>query len=123
MGRPTKLTAEIQAGIVKAVSIGATMESSAESNGVDYETFRQWMKKGEHNGRYHAFRVAILLARSAAMVRYTSVIAKAAGDGDWRASLEFLKRRDPEHWGDNQKMDVKIRGELTINWDDKNDDD
>jgi hypothetical protein len=34
-------------------------------------------------------------------LKYLSTIAKAAKDGDWRAALEYLKRRDRANWGDN----------------------
>ena len=28
---------------------------------------------------------------------------------DWRAAVEYLKRRDPEHWSERQQIDMNIR--------------
>lgn len=103
MGRPTKLTPETQKRIVDALKIGATRLDAALSAGVTYDSFNGWYNAGKQakTGRYFQFFQAVDQAEGEARLRYTSVIARAANDGDWRAALEYLKRRDRAHWGDN----------------------
>ena len=103
MGRPTKLTPETQKRIIDALKIGATRLDAALSAGVSYESFNEWEVKGRQarSGVYWQFWQAVMQAEGEARLRYTSVIARAANDGDWRAALEYLKRRDRAHWGDN----------------------
>lgn len=103
MARPTKLTPETQNAIIKALRIGATRKTAAEAAGVDYRTFLNWLERGDEaqKGIYFQFFQSVSVAESEAFLKYTSIIAKAAQGGEWRAALEFLKRRDREHWGDN----------------------
>ena len=102
MGRPTKLTPETQKRIVDALRIGATRLDAALSAGVSYDSFNGWYNAGKQakSGRYFQFFQAVDQAEGEARLRYTSVIARAANDGDWRAALEYLKRRDRQNWGD-----------------------
>ena len=103
MGRPTKLTPETQKRIIDALKIGATRLDAALSAGVTYDSFNGWYNAGKQaaSGRYFQFFQAVDQAEGEARLRYTTVIARAANDGDWRAALEYLKRRDRAHWGDN----------------------
>jgi transposase-like protein len=110
MARPTKLTEQTQDAIIKALSIGATYKDAAEAAGVDYVTFNNWMIQGEKakSGKFFEFFYAVKQTEAEARMYYLSVIAKAA-PRDWRAALEFLKRRDRANWGDN--VDVTTGGE------------
>ena len=47
MARPSKITPEAQAEIVKAVRLGASYELAASCGGVTYETMNNWRKRGE----------------------------------------------------------------------------
>jgi hypothetical protein len=114
MARPTKLTPEIQEIILKAIDIGATYKDAAEAAGINYDTFNNWMKRGAKasSGEFFEFFGAVSRSQASARLKYLSVITKAAMDGDWRAALEYLKRRDREHWGDN--LEVKHGGDVGI---------
>jgi hypothetical protein len=106
MARPTKLDEDTQAAIVRSLAIGATRKDSAEAAGVRYMTFLNWMAAGESakRGKFFEFFDACSKAEAQAKLKYTNTIAKAAADGDWRAAMEFLKRRDRETWGDNTSV-------------------
>jgi hypothetical protein len=60
------------------------------------------MKKGSgaKSGKFFEFFGAVRLTEATARVNYLNAIAKAANNGDWRAALEYLKRRDKATWGD-----------------------
>ena len=46
MPRPTKLTPELQQIIGDGVSLGLTYSLAAESAGVTYKTYSEWIKRG-----------------------------------------------------------------------------
>lgn len=119
-GRPTKLTQETHDAIVRDIGNGVTFVDAAGAAGIDYATFNNWMKRGEvaKSGIYFEFFHACKIAQAQARKKFTLVIAKASADGDWRAALEYLKRHDPENWGDRQDVNLKAESSITIKWGD-----
>jgi len=118
MSRPTKLTAEVQEKIVKDISLGVSYVDAAGACGIDYITFNNWMKRGqeEKKGKYFYFFYAVSQAKSIAFANFTKVITKASMDGEWRAALEYLKRHDPDNWGDKSNVDLTSGGDkININ--------
>jgi hypothetical protein len=95
------------ATILKALSIGATYKDSAEAAGVDYASFNSWMKRGEADGagKFYKFFQAVRRTEAETRVKFVSVITKAASDGEWKAALEYLKRRDRANWGDSAAVE------------------
>ena len=120
-GRPTKLHKDIGDAIISNLSIGATYKDAAESAGITYNTFLNWLDKGDKakSGIYYDFFGDVMQAQAEARLKYTKTIASAAAKGDWRAAESFLKRRDPENWGDKQGIDIKSDGEKIGLSDDK----
>lgn len=101
MGRPTKLTPEASAQIIKALNAGATRMDAAASAGVHYTSFLNWMKRGESSRKGDYFEFFNLVTASEASVRVSLANSIAIqGKTDWRAAVEYLKRRDPANWGD-----------------------
>ena len=111
-GRPTKLTPETHEAIVRDIGNGVTFVDAAGAAGVDRLTLNAWMKRGaaEGKGIYYNFYNACEAAKAAARKKFTLVISKAASEGDWRAALEYLKRHDPENWGDKSQSDITSGG-------------
>lgn len=119
-GRPTKLTPETHESIVRDIGNGVTFVDAAGAAGIDRSTFENWMKRGEEateTGKdkiYFYFFRACQAAKAAARKKFTLVISKAASEGDWRAALEYLKRHDPENWGDRQQTDLNVNDPIVI---------
>ena len=115
MGRPTKLTPETHKRIVQAIQLGATYELAASYGGVTYETFNNWMKRGETatKGEYFQFFNDIKEAEGKGAVGWLAKIEASANDGNWQAAAWKLERRYPEHYG-RQKLDIKQDSEVTI---------
>ena len=111
MARPSKLTPEVQEVIVDAILHGSTYKDAAESAGVQYNTFNEWMKKGEaaKTGQYREFNDSVSVANAECARNMVRVIQSAAAKGDWKAALEWLKRRRREDWGDG--LDLTSLGE------------
>lgn len=111
MARPTKITKEIIETIAKEVLHGASYQAAARAGGIHYDTFNEWMKKGREgkSGIYVEFSESLETANAQCEVNMVRVIQSAAAKGDWKAALEWLKRRRRGEWGDN--MDVTSQGD------------
>lgn len=114
MARPTKLTPETQNKIVQALTLGATYEHAANFAGISYETFNNWMKRGEaaSSGKFLQFFEAVKKAEGNATVGWLAKIEKAANDGNWQAAAWKLERRYPNDYGrqriDNYNLNVDL---------------
>lgn len=108
MGRVSKLTQDRRDGIVRDLKTGCTMKNAAEANGVSEATFHRWMQRNE------GFASAIREACAVAERSHVRTVVKASAGGDWRAALEWLKRRRPDDWGDRvtHDLDNEIMGLL-----------
>lgn len=109
-GRPSKLTPEVIQTLTSAIGLGASYVDACEAARISYSLFAEWMKKGreQKKGEYADFLEAIKAEEAAATLRHLAVINNAAAKGDWKASLEWLKRRRRGEWGDN--VDVTSGG-------------
>ena len=103
MARPSKLTPQTTEVILAALGIGATYKDASEAAGVDYMTFNNWMKLGAEakSGKFLEFFEAVRRTEAEAAMKYLGTLADAARKGDWKAALEWLKRRRRADWGDN----------------------
>lgn len=106
MGRPTKLTPEVQDRIIQALKAGNYVETAVEYAGIGKTTFYRWMEQGAKASRgiYREFRDAVMRARAEAEARNVAIIQQAAPD-DWRAAAWWLERAFPDRWGARQKLE------------------
>jgi len=114
-GRPTKLTKETTKLICEAVEEGATYKDAAAFAGISLSIFSEWMSNGRNSTRKNKFTEflgAVEEANARCRVAMAAVITNAGKSGDWRAAESFLKRRDPEAWGD--KQEVKTDGDMKV---------
>lgn len=100
MARPTKYSKAMAEAICKRLQMGSTRMAASESLGIDYDTFRNWMRDNSE------FFAAVTRAESECEAAMTACITKAARGtpgqpADWRAAESWLKRRRRNEWGDN----------------------
>lgn len=109
MGRPTKLTPEMQGRIVDAIRAGNYLDTAAAYAGINRGTLHDWLKKGRgKNARkpFSAFVEAVDEAMAVAEVRFVAHIATAAQDPKhWTASAWMLERRHPDRWGRRERVE------------------
>lgn len=116
MGRPSKLTPQIQERIVLAVRAGNYASVAARSAGIGESTFYRWMENGAKDDaptELREFREAIKKAEADAEVSAALLIRQAAQNGTWQAAAWYLERKYADRWGRNDKIRQEI--EVTTN--------
>lgn len=122
MGRPTLLTPELSAKICELVKAGVPYKTAAGANGIAYETFNSWRRKGrdalalasEHERAvdpesvaYVQFLHDVHLAREEGMAALLVLWRRAAAE-DWRAARALLAVYDPALYA--QRAQVSVSG-------------
>lgn len=102
-GRPTKFTKETIQKLIQAIKLSATYELAANYAGISYDSFNNWMKRGEaeKEGEFFNFFNSIKEAEGIAAIMSLSKIEHAAKEGNWQAAAWKLERRYPHHYGKN----------------------
>ena len=100
-----------QSMVVLALARGATRSGACSAAGVERWRFYEWLEKSP------IFAQSCLKAEGVAEVGMSTVIARAAVQGDWRAAAFWLRTRRREQWRENVDVDVvrqirAIMGEL-----------
>jgi hypothetical protein len=118
---PSKLTPDIQKRIGDNIALGLTYRLAAESAGVTYKTFNEWMNRGktEKSGKYHMFVQYIQKCNADAAKVLLERINEAARSGDTQMCTWILERRFASDFGrrvyrktnivsENQNVNVDI---------------
>lgn len=112
MGRPVKLTPEVQAEIVKRLSSGCSVEVAAAAAGVSRRTAFAWIERGQAaigesvpatEVPFVEFAQAVDRARAEVEVLALATIMNAARKGAWQAAAWFLERTNPEQYAPQKK--------------------
>ena len=109
-GRPTSLTADVQAKICEALQLGVSWKAAAAHGGVSEQTVIRWRERGESGEEpFCAFLEAATRARDSAEVRMAAAVVMAVKDGDARAAMWWLERRRPATWGQRVAEEVTVK--------------
>ena len=112
MGRPTKLTADVQSRVCEALSLGVSIEAAAAHAGIGTATHHEWCVRGrDGESPYAEYLDATTRARDSAEVRYAAVVARAAKDGHVGAAQWWLERRRHTQWGRRDVVGAVAEGE------------
>lgn len=105
LGRPEKLTPELQSKIVAFIRAGGYIETAAAAAGISKVTFYEWLKRGagQAKGSYRDFANAVEKAAAESEMADVARINKAAQDGVWQAAAWRLERKYPERWGRKER--------------------
>jgi len=125
VARPTKLNKKRQDVIVRAIQDGVNKKNAAALAGIEYDTFNNWMKRGEDEGKgpYFKFFGLVTLAEAQCIADCEKSIKNAGVvKGDWRAAVEYLERRDPDIWVKQNKLQISGSAEIFLKWDENADD-
>lgn len=109
MGRPNKLTPEIQQKIVDAIRMGNYIETAAAFAGINKSTLYDWLKKGARSksGKFREFSNAVEKALAESEIRDVAVISAASKD-NWQAAAWRLERKFPDRWGRKSRIEANL---------------
>lgn len=107
VGRPPKLTDEVQARIVQALEGGNFRNVACEYGGVGRRTFTEWMAAGQARpkSRFGRFRRAIISAEKRAEIRCVALVMKAAAE-DARHAEWWLSHRHAPRWAEKRRVEL-----------------
>ena len=98
----TSCSANLTDAIASQIKLGVPPRTAAACEGIEADTFTEWMARGARNGRgehpYHKFRVAILKAEAECEKLLVARIRQAASNGNWQAAAWLAERRYPERY-------------------------
>ena len=108
MGRPSKLTPAVQKKIIEAIRNGNYYNAACAYAGIQYQTFWEWMKRGEKakSGKHFQFFQEVKKAEAEAEARIVA-LWQSKIPKDWRAAQVFLERRYPDRWSRKEKVEVE----------------
>ena len=107
-GRPTKLTPELQKRLCDAIAEGNYYKAACGCAGIHYAVFRRWMQRGAkaRRGIFREFRDSVLKAESEAEANAVAKW-KAHMPENWQACRDFLARRYPKRWANQESVELK----------------
>lgn len=126
LGRPTKLTPDVQTRLEAALKAGATQELAAMRAGIGVSTFYAWKKKAEEgDADFKDFLDVIDAAAAEGAMKALEKISLAMDD-DWKAAAWILERRYPEMYGRQRiehtgKDGGPVEATFSFVWTDDND--
>ena len=110
MGRPTKLTPEVQQVIIEGLEHGMHQESACSRAGINKTTYYRWLERGDSEAPedeiYRTFRHAVEKARAKPEAEALQAINVAWRDGTWQAAAWFLERSHPHKYGRINRTEV-----------------
>ena len=100
MGRPTKLTADVQQTLAFALAEGATVEHACEYAGIQPQTYYNWMRRSAAGeAEFAEFAESMTRARGRGVLTDLLAISDAVRAHDWRAAAWRLQHRYPQDYG------------------------
>ena len=106
MGRPIDLTEETKNRLINAIRSGSYYDAACGYAGISYQTFRNWIKRGE-KGEEPFFEFLEELKRAEHHGELQAVLEwRRHFSQDWRACATFLERRHPAKWAKFERHHV-----------------
>ena len=107
MGRPSKLTADVQEKLLAVIKLGAYRAAACDFAGITPETLRNWLRRGEAEGEGPCFELATQLkqAEASACIKALGTI-RTAMEANWQAAAWFLERKRPKEWGRRERHEL-----------------
>lgn len=111
----TKMSPELVETFYRLVAEGNYYIAACEAVGISYATFRSWMAQGkvssDDNDPFRAFYLLIREADSLAEQHAVRSWRKHFSR-DYRAARDFLARRYPQRWAEQQRLTVAVDSEV-----------
>jgi transposase-like protein len=122
MGRPTKLTLELQENICKALSKGLPITTACDAVGISTQSYYTWVNQAEDDSFQDdskesliAFSDAVKKAQADCEERLLEIIENATISAkNWMAAAWILDRTRPDKYGQKTRTDLTVRDPIEI---------
>ncbi len=112
VGRPSKLTPETTEALCEKLHEGRTYAVACAHAGIAYQSFRNWLNRGEAAGQGEYFEFFDTI-RKAEMIGRDILEGRALKNSD---PLEILGRRWPEDWGKKDRDEIGGSIVVRVEW-------
>jgi len=118
-GRPTKCTPALIKKAEKLMGEGHYAVTVAKALGIGESTWYDWLEWAddiEKDPIYSEFSEAVTRGETKAEMDAVAALREAAvgKNGDWRANLEYLKRRYRDRWSEKIEQEVTGKGGVPL---------
>jgi len=103
-----KLTQGLQDVLVEAVLKGVPPRTALKAR-VSESTIRTWQRRADKGERKYAELFKALAAAEQQSLERVACNAQKLTEKDGRVALDYLSRRDPEHWSKRDEVGVKVQ--------------
>ncbi len=123
-GAKTKLTEELLEAFVQGVTDGHYTQSICQRFGISQSTHSHWMARGkvdQEEGKESVYLQLFMRVNEAKFQSINKAIKSWSShfDKDWRASAEYVARKEPNLWNKKDNMTVQVDANLHIDEDTK----
>lgn len=109
VGKPKAITEHKMECICRTIRAGNYVKQSVIANGVKYDTFMDYMKKGKKGIRpYDKYYEMVEQAKAGAEIDMSTRIAESGQNGNVGADMWKLQRMFPNRWGNAQRQEIKV---------------
>lgn len=106
---PTAISKRQIERICNTIRAGNYVKTSVIANGVNYNTFMDYMRRGKKMIRpYDEYYQMVEMAKAGAEVTMSSRINESAENGNVGADMWKLQRMFPNRWGNAQRQEIKV---------------
>ena len=110
VGRPTKLTPDLQAAVCRHLASGCYVCTACELVGISEKTLSNWKQRGADGEEPFVSFVQALKEAEAKAEERAVLLVQAAMPNDWKAAMTWLERKFPDRWSRNEKREIMGKG-------------
>lgn len=115
-GRKIKLTAELTEEICNHIKQGNYAKTACALCNISESTYYDWIRRGKKakSGKFLQFLQSIKNAEKFADAYFVQLIRQAAEKHpmNWTAAAWLLERRNPEEWGNIERLELEHSGKI-----------
>lgn len=107
---------EVGERIANLISIGVSQADAARASGIDPQVIKHWLHAAEKlkRGMLADWALKMIAAPAKNVAFHASVVHKAAKEGDAKISMQVLKAKRPDEWGDKQTIEVTVKHAVEV---------
>lgn len=108
-GKPREISLKKMEQICNIIRCGNYVKQSVLACGINYNTFKNYIRKGKKGIRpYDEYYEMLQVAKAGAEIDMSNRIDESAKNGNVGADMWKLQRMFPNRWGNAQRQEIKV---------------